>query len=42
MKHPQMIVPADAQTTFIEVWKWGQELERLYELFPFIKARAVY
>src|SRR5215471_7198533 len=30
MKHPQQITPAGAQTTFVEVWKWGQELERLH------------
>jgi hypothetical protein len=30
MKQPQQIAPAGAQTTFVEVWRWGQELERLH------------
>ncbi len=30
MKQPQQITPVDAQTTFVEVWRWGQELERLH------------
>jgi SRSO17 transposase len=30
MKRLQPITPAGTPTTFIEVWKWGQELERLY------------
>src|SRR5258708_4118366 len=30
MKSPQAIVPVGAQTTFIEVWRWGQELECLH------------
>jgi SRSO17 transposase len=30
MKPPQQITPAGAKTTFVEVWRWGQELERLH------------
>ncbi|GHO60517.1 IS701 family transposase [Ktedonobacter robiniae] len=30
MKPPLQIVPVGVQTTFVEVWRWGQELERLY------------
>ena len=30
MKHPQQIVPVGAKTTFADVWKWGQELERIH------------
>lgn len=30
MKSPQSIVPVGPQTTFLDVWKWGQELERLH------------
>ena len=30
MKQRQHITPVGAQTTFVEVWKWGQELERLH------------
>ena len=30
MKQSQQITPVGAQTTFVEVWKWGQELERLH------------
>lgn len=30
MQSPQAIVPVSAQTTFVEVWRWGQELERLH------------
>ena len=30
MKQPQHITPVGAKTTFLEVWKWGQELERLH------------
>jgi len=30
MKQPQQITPVGAQTTFVEVWRWGQELERLH------------
>lgn len=30
MKQPQPIVPAGAKTTFVDVWRWGQELERLH------------
>lgn len=30
MKYLQYTVPVEAQTTFVGVWKWGQELERLY------------
>jgi SRSO17 transposase len=30
MKHPQQIVTVGAKTTFVEVWQWGQELERLH------------
>ncbi|GHO90200.1 hypothetical protein KSF_002480 [Reticulibacter mediterranei] len=30
MKQLRHITPVGAKTTFIEVWKWGQELERLH------------
>src|ERR1700687_3257682 len=30
MKHPQQITPVGAKTTVVEVWRWGQELERLH------------
>src|SRR5205085_9841555 len=30
VKPRQHITPVGAQTTFIEVWRWGQELERLH------------
>jgi SRSO17 transposase len=30
MKPPQRITPGGAKTTFVEVWRWGQELERLH------------
>ncbi len=30
MKQPQQVTPVGAKTTFVDVWKWGQELERLY------------
>ncbi len=30
MKQLQHITPVGAQTTFVEVWKWGQELEYLH------------
>jgi len=30
MKHPQQITPAGEKTTFVDVWRWGQELERLH------------
>ena len=30
MKQPQHITPVGAKTTFVEVCKWGQELERLH------------
>lgn len=30
MKSPQAIVLVGTQTTFIEAWKWGQELERFH------------
>jgi SRSO17 transposase len=30
MKHSQYTIPEGAQTTFVEVWRWGQELERLH------------
>ena len=30
MKHPQHSPPAGVQTTFVDVWRWGQELERLH------------
>ena len=30
MKPPQQITPVGAKTTFVEVWRWGQELERLH------------
>lgn len=29
-KQPRHIIPVGAKTTFVEVWKWGQELERLH------------
>ena len=30
VKQLQHITPVGAQTTLVEVWQWGQELERLY------------
>jgi hypothetical protein len=30
MKQLQHVTPVGAKTTFVEVWRWGQELERLY------------
>lgn len=30
MQSPQAIVPVSAPTTFLDVWRWGQELERLH------------
>jgi hypothetical protein len=30
MKSPQRIISAGAKTTFVDVWKWGQELEHLH------------
>src|SRR5437763_4749428 len=30
MKHPQQITIVGTKTTFVDVWKWGQELERLH------------
>jgi hypothetical protein len=30
MKQPQQITPVGTKTTFVEVWRWGQELERLH------------
>jgi SRSO17 transposase len=30
VKQPQHIIPVEAKITFIEVWKWGQELQRLH------------
>lgn len=30
MKHPQQITLVGTKTTFVDVWKWGQELERLH------------
>jgi hypothetical protein len=30
MKQPQQITPVGTKTTFVEVWKWGQELEHLH------------
>jgi len=30
MKQSQQVTPAGAKTTAVEVWKWGQELERLH------------
>jgi hypothetical protein len=30
MKQPQQATPTGAKTTFVEVWKWGQELECLH------------
>lgn len=28
--HLQQMTPVRAKTTFIDVWKWGRELERLH------------
>ncbi len=30
MKQLQQITPGGAKTTFVEVWRWGLELERLH------------
>ncbi len=30
MKSSSHITTVGAKTTFVEVWKWGQELERLH------------
>ncbi len=30
MKYSQYSIPEGTQTTFVEVWRWGQELERLH------------
>jgi hypothetical protein len=30
MKHLQKITPGGARTTFVDVWRWGQELVRLH------------
>src|SRR5229473_6687459 len=30
MKQTHPLTPRGAHTTFVEVWKWGQELERLH------------
>jgi SRSO17 transposase len=30
MKQPQPITPVGAKTTFVDVWRWGQELEHLH------------
>ncbi|MBV9229023.1 MAG: hypothetical protein JOZ18_06890 [Chloroflexi bacterium] len=30
MKHPQQIAVTGTKTTFVDVWKWGQELQRLH------------
>lgn len=30
MKQPEQIALVGAKTTFVDVWKWGQELERLH------------
>lgn len=30
MKQPQRIISAGVKTTFVDVWRWGQELERLH------------
>ncbi len=30
MKQPQQITPVGTKTTFVEVWRWGQELEHLH------------
>lgn len=30
MKRLTHLTPVGAQTTFVEVWQWGQELERLH------------
>ncbi len=30
VKQRQHITPVGAQTTFVDVWSWGQELERLH------------
>ncbi|MGH2494883.1 MAG: hypothetical protein ACRDIV_09290 [Ktedonobacteraceae bacterium] len=29
MKPRQHITPVGAQTTFVDVWQWGQELEKI-------------
>ncbi len=33
MKHPQQITLVGTKTTFVDVWKWGRELERLHSRF---------
>lgn len=30
MKPPRQMTQVGARTTFLDVWKWGQELERLH------------
>src|ERR1700738_4585541 len=30
MKHLQQMTPVGAKITFVDVWKWGRELERLH------------
>jgi SRSO17 transposase len=30
MKQPQHMIPAGTKTTFVDVWRWGQELQRLH------------
>jgi len=30
MKQPQQIKVVGSKTTFLDVWRWGQELERLH------------
>jgi hypothetical protein len=30
MKQPQQITHVGTKTTFVEVWRWGQELEYLH------------
>jgi hypothetical protein len=30
MKSSQHLTPVGTKTTFVEVWQWGQELERLH------------
>jgi hypothetical protein len=30
MKQSQQITPVEAKTTFVDVWRWGQELGRFH------------
>src|SRR5204862_7980132 len=39
MKTRQQSIPAGAKTTFVEVWKWGRELERLHARIAYHFAR---